>query len=169
MTVWAHRCLMDIFMLHTVPSSSSSYIYINFTVLSCVVFDRFPQLRFDYTDPEKNFDRRRVHGLVCKLVQVKDTANATALEVTAGGKVSLRILEVGYCWFMWFVNVRLLGWLVFWIWLCVNRTQGTHIPHTHSNVHGILPVLVEFMSLVFTRMFYERQLRSLLLLISTTG
>ncbi|KAK7100070.1 structural maintenance of chromosomes protein 2-like [Littorina saxatilis] len=48
---------------------------------------RFPQLRFDYSDPEKNFDRRRVHGLVCKLVQVKDTRNATALEVTAGGKL----------------------------------------------------------------------------------
>ena len=92
MTVWVHRYLMNIFMLHTVPSSSSSYI--SFTKLSWIVFDRFPQLRFDYTDPEKNFDRRRVHGLVCKLVQVKDTANATALEVTAGGKVSLRILEV---------------------------------------------------------------------------
>ena len=76
------------------------YIYINFTKLSWVVFDRFPQLRFDYTDPEKNFDRRRVHGLVCKLVQVKDTANATALEVTAGGKVSPHNLEVVYCWFV---------------------------------------------------------------------
>ncbi|KAL8582210.1 hypothetical protein ACOMHN_004129 [Nucella lapillus] len=48
---------------------------------------KFPQLRFDYSDPEKNFDRRRVHGLVCKLVQVKDAKNATALEVTAGGKL----------------------------------------------------------------------------------
>ena len=131
------------------------YIYINFTKLSWVVFDRFPQLRFDYTDPEKNFDRRRVHGLVCKLVQVKDTANATALEVTAGGKVSPHNLAVEYCWFVWFVNVHLLGWLVSWIWLCVNRTQGTRIPHTRSNVHGILLILVEFMSLVFTHMFYE--------------
>ena len=60
-----------------------------FTVIFLVMFYRFPQLRFDYTDPEKNFDRRRVKGLVCKLVQVKDTSNATALEVTAGGKVSV--------------------------------------------------------------------------------
>lgn len=47
----------------------------------------FPHLQFDYTDPEKNFDRSRVHGLVCKLVQVKDAQHATALEVTAGGKL----------------------------------------------------------------------------------
>ena len=53
------------------------------------MFCRFPQLQFEFTNPEKNFDRRRVHGLVCKLIQVKDTGNATALEVTAGGKVSI--------------------------------------------------------------------------------
>ena len=48
---------------------------------------RFPNLQFDYKDPEKNFDRRKVHGLVASLVKVKDPATATALEVTAGGKV----------------------------------------------------------------------------------
>nr|KAG5714089.1 hypothetical protein BaRGS_020417 [Batillaria attramentaria] len=48
---------------------------------------KFPQLQFEYSDPEKNFDRRKVHGLVCKLVQVKDMQNATALEVAAGGKL----------------------------------------------------------------------------------
>ena len=48
---------------------------------------RFPHLQFDYRDPEKNFDRRKVSGLVCKLIKVNDVKNATALEVAAGGKV----------------------------------------------------------------------------------
>lgn len=48
---------------------------------------RFPQLQFDYKDPEKNFDRSKVHGLVCKLIKIKDVKMATALEVSAGGKV----------------------------------------------------------------------------------
>lgn len=54
---------------------------------------RFPQLQFDYKDPEKNFDRSKVHGLVCKLIKIKDVKMATALEVSAGGKVrELRIV-----------------------------------------------------------------------------
>ena len=49
---------------------------------------RFPQLQFDYKDPERGFDRKSVHGLVVRLVAVKDPSTATALEVSAGGKVS---------------------------------------------------------------------------------
>ncbi|XP_064086930.1 structural maintenance of chromosomes protein 2-like [Macrobrachium nipponense] len=48
---------------------------------------RYPQLCFNYKDPEKNFDRSTVKGLVCKLIKLKDPATATALEVTAGGKL----------------------------------------------------------------------------------
>ena len=48
---------------------------------------RFPNLQFEYHDPEKSFDRSKVHGLVARLIQVKDVRNATALEVTAGRKV----------------------------------------------------------------------------------
>ena len=48
---------------------------------------RFPNLQFDYRDPEKNFDRTKVHGLVAKLIRIKDPKTATALEVSAGGKV----------------------------------------------------------------------------------
>ncbi|XP_013399508.1 structural maintenance of chromosomes protein 2 [Lingula anatina] len=48
---------------------------------------KFPRLQFEYKDPEKNFDRSKVHGLVCKLVKVPDVSTATALEVTAGGKL----------------------------------------------------------------------------------
>lgn len=58
---------------------------------------RFPQLQFDYKDPEKNFDRSKVHGLVCKLIKIKDVKMATALEVSAGGKVrELRIVTEMY-------------------------------------------------------------------------
>lgn len=49
---------------------------------------RFPNLQFEYKDPEKNFDRSKVHGLVARLLKVKDVKYATSLEVTAGRKVS---------------------------------------------------------------------------------
>ena len=52
-----------------------------------MLFCRFPQLQFQYKDPERNFNRRRVHGLVAKLIKVKDSKTATGLEVAAGGKV----------------------------------------------------------------------------------
>lgn len=53
-------------------------------------YSRFPQLNFDYKDPEPNFDRSRVKGLVCNLFKIKDPKFATALEVAAGGKVILK-------------------------------------------------------------------------------
>lgn len=62
------------------------YINANF-----IFYFRFPQLHFDYKDPEKNFDRNKVHGLVCKLIKVKEVRAATALEVAAGGKVNMDI------------------------------------------------------------------------------
>ena len=49
---------------------------------------QFHQLQFDYTDPEPNFDRRRVYGVVAKLFDLIDPKYATAIEVAAGGKVS---------------------------------------------------------------------------------
>ncbi|XP_042214594.1 structural maintenance of chromosomes protein 2-like [Homarus americanus] len=48
---------------------------------------RYPQLCFNYKDPEKNFNHSLVKGLVCKLVKLRDPTTATALEVTAGGKL----------------------------------------------------------------------------------
>uniref|UniRef100_A0A2C9K7S9 SMC hinge domain-containing protein n=1 Tax=Biomphalaria glabrata TaxID=6526 RepID=A0A2C9K7S9_BIOGL len=48
---------------------------------------RYPQLKFEYKDPEANFNRSKVSGLVCKLFEVKDPIHSTALEVTAGGKL----------------------------------------------------------------------------------
>lgn len=52
-------------------------------------------MQFDYKDPERGFDRKSVHGLVVRLVSVKDPSTATALEVSAGGKVSSHELLVG--------------------------------------------------------------------------
>ncbi|KAG0712441.1 Structural maintenance of chromosomes protein 2 [Chionoecetes opilio] len=48
---------------------------------------RYPQLCFNYKDPERNWNHASVKGMVCKLVSLKDTATATALEVVAGGKL----------------------------------------------------------------------------------
>lgn len=50
---------------------------------------RYPQTRFEYRNPEPNFNARSVKGIVCKLIAVKDKKTAYALEVAAGGKVML--------------------------------------------------------------------------------
>ncbi|XP_013783818.1 structural maintenance of chromosomes protein 2-like [Limulus polyphemus] len=54
---------------------------------------KFPNLTFEYKDPEKNFNRHQVHGLVCHLVKVKDPKTSTALQVTAGGKLYNIVVE----------------------------------------------------------------------------
>nr|XP_056704036.1 structural maintenance of chromosomes protein 2 [Euleptes europaea] len=48
---------------------------------------RFPNLRFEYRDPEKNWDSGHVKGLVASLITVKEASTATALEVVAGGRL----------------------------------------------------------------------------------
>lgn len=47
-----------------------------------------PLLRLNYQDPEPNFDRRSVKGIVANLFSVKNQADASALEIAAGGRVS---------------------------------------------------------------------------------
>ena len=49
---------------------------------------RFPQIQFEYQDPTANFDRSRVKGPLVRLLRVREREAATALEVTAGGRVS---------------------------------------------------------------------------------
>jgi structural maintenance of chromosome 2 len=44
-------------------------------------------LNFEYMDPERNFDRSRVFGLVATVFSVIDPAHTTALEVAAGGRL----------------------------------------------------------------------------------
>ncbi|GFQ76740.1 structural maintenance of chromosomes protein 2 [Trichonephila clavata] len=51
------------------------------------IFARFPQLSFDYVDPIKNFDRRKVRGPVCMQMEIKDAKEALALDVAASGKL----------------------------------------------------------------------------------
>ncbi|KAF4019556.1 hypothetical protein G4228_011309, partial [Cervus hanglu yarkandensis] len=48
---------------------------------------RFPNLRFAYRDPEKNWNRNCVKGLVASLINVKDTSATTALELVAGDRL----------------------------------------------------------------------------------
>ncbi|XP_051939428.1 structural maintenance of chromosomes protein 2 [Hippocampus zosterae] len=48
---------------------------------------RFPNLRFDYKDPERGWDRSKVKGLLANLISVRDVSYATALEVVAGGRL----------------------------------------------------------------------------------
>ncbi|XP_014219096.1 structural maintenance of chromosomes protein 2 [Copidosoma floridanum] len=47
----------------------------------------YPQLRFYYKDPEPNFRRDSVKGLICKSITVKDRTAAYALEMAAGGRL----------------------------------------------------------------------------------
>ncbi|XP_033827230.1 structural maintenance of chromosomes protein 2 [Periophthalmus magnuspinnatus] len=48
---------------------------------------RFPNLRFNYKDPERGWDRSKVKGLLANLISVSDVSYATALEVVAGGRL----------------------------------------------------------------------------------
>lgn len=46
-----------------------------------------PQTQFRYDDPEPNFERSRVLGVVCRLFKVRDPKANYALETAAGGRV----------------------------------------------------------------------------------
>ncbi|XP_070683600.1 structural maintenance of chromosomes protein 2 [Pempheris klunzingeri] len=48
---------------------------------------RFPNLRFEYKDPERGWDRSKVKGLLANLITVHDVSYATGLEVVAGGRL----------------------------------------------------------------------------------
>lgn len=47
-----------------------------------------PYTQFGYRDPETNFDRRKVFGVICRLLKLKNRETAVALETAAGGRVS---------------------------------------------------------------------------------
>ncbi|XP_017778380.1 PREDICTED: structural maintenance of chromosomes protein 2 [Nicrophorus vespilloides] len=54
---------------------------------------RRPNLRFTYRDPETNFNRSRVHGIICKLFEVVDPKFCTALETVAGSRLYNVVVE----------------------------------------------------------------------------
>jgi hypothetical protein len=57
-------------------------------------------LNFEYRDPEHNFKRSAVKGLVCKLFTLKDKSAATALEIVGGGRVSkLKFLKAKHVFY----------------------------------------------------------------------
>ena len=55
---------------------------------------RSPNLEFQYHDPEKNFDRRKVKGVVATLMKVKDPKFNVAIDTACGGKVTTLLLNV---------------------------------------------------------------------------
>ncbi|OZC11181.1 RecF/RecN/SMC protein [Onchocerca flexuosa] len=71
------------------------------SALADVVMDfeaRNPYLKFDYSDPYPNFDRRLVNGIVAKLFRIRDFRFATALEVAGGGalyNIVVRNAQIG--------------------------------------------------------------------------
>nr|CAB3479164.1 unnamed protein product [Digitaria exilis] len=52
-------------------------------------------VHFNYRDPERNFDRSKVKGVVARLIRIKDSSTATALEV-GPDNVTLALELVGY-------------------------------------------------------------------------
>jgi structural maintenance of chromosome 2 len=54
-------------------------------------------LDFQFKNPEKDFDRSRVKGVVAKLLRVKDPSANSALEVIAGGKLYQVVVDTADC------------------------------------------------------------------------
>ncbi|XP_028132616.1 structural maintenance of chromosomes protein 2 [Diabrotica virgifera virgifera] len=50
-------------------------------------YSQKPYTKFSYSDPEPNFNKRCVKGVVCQLLKCNDTATCMALETAAGGKL----------------------------------------------------------------------------------
>lgn len=42
---------------------------------------RMANLQFEYADPEPNFNRSKIHGLVVRLIRVADPAHSTGTRV----------------------------------------------------------------------------------------
>lgn len=47
-----------------------------------IISSQLAHVDFSYRDPERNFDRSRVKGVVAKLIRVKDNSAVVALEVS---------------------------------------------------------------------------------------
>jgi len=70
--------------------NSSENLRDQFDSLSATIEAR---LNFDYKDPERDFDRSRVKGLVARLFKVNDRKTSTAIEIAAGAKLYQVIVD----------------------------------------------------------------------------
>ncbi|KAL8539576.1 hypothetical protein ACS0TY_001256 [Phlomoides rotata] len=52
-----------------------------------IISSQLANVEFSYNDPERNFDKSRVKGVVAKLIKVKSSSAMVALEVAAAGKL----------------------------------------------------------------------------------
>lgn len=52
------------------------------------------RFEFRYRDPEPNFDRRRVRGMVCNLFDVRDNRYSLALSMATGSVSSLKLKKI---------------------------------------------------------------------------
>ena len=52
-------------------------------------------VHFSYRDPVKNFDRSKVKGVVARLIKIKDSSTATALEVRLS-KLPILVLKLNF-------------------------------------------------------------------------
>ncbi|KAL0304105.1 UNVERIFIED_CONTAM: Structural maintenance of chromosomes protein 2-2 [Sesamum radiatum] len=60
-----------------------------------IISSQLANVEFNYNDPEKNFDKSRVKGVVAKLIKVKDSSAVVALEV-GKGNAEVALSLVGY-------------------------------------------------------------------------
>ena len=67
---------------------------------------KFPNLNFQYSDPERNFDRSKVKGIAAKLIKVKDPKYNVAIDTAGGGKVCHMPSKIGQIVlvFWWYVR-----------------------------------------------------------------
>lgn len=49
--------------------------------------DQYPHTRFNYSLPDRNFNKDLVSGVVCNLFRCRESIHTTALETVAGGRV----------------------------------------------------------------------------------
>ena len=64
---------------------------------------KFPHLDFQYSDPERNFDRSKVKGVSAKLIKVKDPKYNVAIDTAGGGKVYRKSSMIGQIHFCFLV------------------------------------------------------------------
>lgn len=79
---------------------------------------------FQYTDPQPNFDRTRVKGMVCMLFDVRNSRDALALSMLAGGNLYAVVTDTNQTSELILSNGRLQNRTVM---IPMNKIQAGHI------------------------------------------